>query len=306
MNVGPAKGRIVTDLIAATKPNIMVELGGYIGYSCILFGAALREASGGRAKYFSLERNPEFAAVTMCLVELAGLRDNVHVVVGPSDESLRRLKAEGAFAASKDQEQQIDLMFLDHYKPAYRTDLQLCEELGLIQKGTVLAGDNCIEPGNPPYLEYVRASCADKRRFLEEAEEEEKGEKEEGKGKGGGSGGKGKASQWDDRMADSAMRQYEKREGEGTRDMNVKGVPGIVYESGMVESFEPTGERVSLVFFVAKEEGLLTIGCRMVWKLRSVWGLRGRRLVPGSLCTLLLGLVWMDVCDVMELEDVFR
>ena len=33
MNVGDDKGRIVTDLIADRKPEVMVELGGYIGYS---------------------------------------------------------------------------------------------------------------------------------------------------------------------------------------------------------------------------------------------------------------------------------
>lgn len=33
MNVGDDKGRIVTELIADQKPQVMVELGGYIGYS---------------------------------------------------------------------------------------------------------------------------------------------------------------------------------------------------------------------------------------------------------------------------------
>lgn len=247
MNVGPDKGRIVSNLISEQKPRIMLELGGYIGYSCILFGAALRDASGSGAKYYSLERNPEFAAVIMCLVELAGLSEVVKVVVGPSDESLRRLtkegKLDGSVRASGSKSQSngaangtsagkagIDLMFLDHYKPAYRTDLQLCEELGLIHEGTVLAGDNCIEPGNPAYLEYVRASPADKRSFLEKQEQDLK---------------EGKQPGWDDRMSEKSRKQYERREGEGSRDLTVKGVPGIKYESSMVESFEPTGEKVS-------------------------------------------------------------
>ena len=32
MNVGDDKGRIVTNLIADRKPQVMVELGGYVGY----------------------------------------------------------------------------------------------------------------------------------------------------------------------------------------------------------------------------------------------------------------------------------
>jgi catechol O-methyltransferase len=83
MNVGEDKGGIVTDLIAEVKSRTMVELGGYVGYSCILFGDAVRKAGGKR--YISLERSPEFAAVVASLVDLAGLSDIVKVVVGSSD-----------------------------------------------------------------------------------------------------------------------------------------------------------------------------------------------------------------------------
>ena len=80
----------------------------------MLFGAAVREAGGQR--YFSLERDPVFAAVIMSLVDLAGLSDIVKVIVGSSDESIARLYHSG-------QLKKIDLMFLDHYKPAYTTYL---------------------------------------------------------------------------------------------------------------------------------------------------------------------------------------
>lgn len=154
MNVGEDKGKTVSELIAEVKPQVMVELGGYVGYSCVLFGDALRKAGGKR--YVSLERSPEFAAVIMSLVDLAGLSDIVKVVTGASDVSLKRLHSEGAL-------DQIDLMFLDHYKPAYTTDLKLCEELKLIRPGSVLAADNVVKPGNPPYLKYVRSTPQEKR-----------------------------------------------------------------------------------------------------------------------------------------------
>lgn len=157
MNVGEDKGRIVSELIAEVKPQVMIELGGYVGYSALLFGDAVRKAGGKR--YLSLERNPEFAAVILSLVDVAGLSDVVKVVVGPSDESIKRLHQEGVI-------KHIDLMFLDHYKPAYTADLKLCEQLGLIGPGSVLAADNVIYPGNPPYLEYVRSSVKEKRERL--------------------------------------------------------------------------------------------------------------------------------------------
>lgn len=191
-----------------------VELGGYVGYSSILFASALREAGGTR--YFSLERNPEFAAVITSLVDLAGLSSIVKVIVGPSDASLKRLYSSGVLS-------RIDLLFLDHYKPAYTPDLKLCEELGLIDLGSVLAADNVVKPGNPPYLEYVRMSTTQKKAAVQGLDTKD--------GKDG--------------FGDRWAKQYEKREGEEKLDTQRRGDPGLVYESRLVESFEPTGVPVS-------------------------------------------------------------
>lgn len=216
MNVGESKGKIVANLITEVRPQVMVELGGYVGYSCILFGNAVRKAGGQR--YFSLERNPEFAAVIASLVDLAGLSDIVKVIVGSSEASIRRLHASKTL-------QHIDLMFLDHYKPAYTTDLKLCEELGLITPGTVLAADNVIAPGNPPYLEYVRSSVAEKRSASEDSIP---------------------VDGVDARFKERTANQYLKREGAAKFDSSVKGNPNLVYESKLINSFEPSGEAVSL------------------------------------------------------------
>lgn len=185
---------------------VQVELGGYIGYSCILFGNAVRKAGGKR--YYSLEMNPEFAAVIMSLVDLAGLADIVKVIVGASDASIVRLVSEG-------QLHHIDLMFLDHYKPAYTTDLKLCEELKLITPGSVLAADNVIKPGNPPYLEYVRRTVEEKRENLGE----------EAKSQG---------------IPGKTVDQYKKRYGDMQFNQS-SGNPNLVYESELIHSFEPTG-----------------------------------------------------------------
>ncbi|CAF9904392.1 hypothetical protein IMSHALPRED_000021 [Imshaugia aleurites] len=211
MNVGDDKGKIVTNLIAERKPQVMMELGGYIGYSCILFGNAVRQAGGRR--YFSLERNPEFAAVIMSLVDLAGLSDTVKVVVGSSAASIKRLHATGSLT-------QIDLMFLDHYKPAYTTDLKLCEHLKLVTPGTVLAADNVIKPGNPPYLEYVRNRTSEKQKQYES-------------GENNGVQTTGFEDRWKD--------QYKKREGEEKLSTEIQGNPNLIYESELVNSYEPTG-----------------------------------------------------------------
>ncbi|KAF4764149.1 hypothetical protein N7455_010628 [Penicillium solitum] len=154
MNVGAEKGKIVTNLIDELKPKTMIELGCYVGYSAILFGDAVRRNGGER--YLSLELNPEFAAIANMLVELAGLRDFVRIIVGRSDVSLHKLLTSGEV-------KKVELLFIDHYKPAYTTDLKLCEHLGAIVPGSVLAADNVLHPGNPPYLEYVRSTVEQKR-----------------------------------------------------------------------------------------------------------------------------------------------
>ena len=211
MNVGPDKGKVVCDLVAEVKPEIMVELGGYIGYSCLLFGDAVRKA-GGRA-YYSFERNPEFAAVITSLIDLAGLSDIVKVHVGPSDRSIARLHAEGILT-------HIDVMFLDHYKPAYTPDLKLCEHLQLIRPGSVLAADNVIKPGNPPYLEYVRSSVQQKRERFQ------------------GRDGKSYDTVG---FSERYKNQYSNRVTDEKPNLKYDGNPNLVYESQQVNSWEPTG-----------------------------------------------------------------
>lgn len=154
MNVGSEKGKIVTDLIDETKPQTMIELGCYVGYSAILFGDTVRRNGGKR--YLSLELNPVYAAISNMMVDLAGLRDFVKIIVGRSDVSLHKLFTKGEV-------KHVELMFIDHYKPGYTSDLKLCEQLGMISAGSVLAADNVLFPGNPPYLEYVRSTVDQKR-----------------------------------------------------------------------------------------------------------------------------------------------
>lgn len=211
MNVGTEKGRIVSQLIEQTKPKVMVELGAYVGYSAVLFADAARRAGGER--YYSLERDATFAAVTTAFLELAGLGSFAKVVVGGSAESIKSLFDQGKLTT-------IDMLFLDHYKPAYTTDLKLCEELGLIHPGTVLAADNVISPGNPPYLAYVRSTTEQKKKAL--IDDKAAGDDRDG-------------------FVDRTKNQYQKKQGDETLG-SAKGNPNIVYESQLVESFEPTGE----------------------------------------------------------------
>jgi catechol O-methyltransferase len=208
MNVGSRKGAIVTKLIAEHQPKTMIELGSYIGYSTVLFAAALRK-NGGK-EYISFEREPKFARVAEALVKLAGLDSIVRFVVGSSSEGLVKEQEAGRL-------NQVDMVFLDHYKPAYVKDLKILESMGAIQVGSVLAADNVIEPGNPTYLAYVRASPQQKRKWLDERTSEQSSE------------------QFPDKTVNQYSKQYD------TDHTELPGLPNIEYESRLVHSQEPTG-----------------------------------------------------------------
>ncbi|KAI9757710.1 MAG: hypothetical protein M4579_003335 [Chaenotheca gracillima] len=211
MNVGEYKGKIVCGLIKDVKPQVMVELGSYVGYSCLLFGATLRRFGG--AKYLSLEMDPLFAAISTSLVNLAGLQDLVQVVVGPSHESLRRLCVEGSLT-------RIDLLFIDHHKPSYVPDLKLCEELRLVVPGSVIAADNVIWPGNKPYLDYVRSTVSQKVAKAEKPQALDNSE-----------------HYWKETI--------DRNEGQPKED-ELLGNPHLIYNGDNVMSFEPSGEQDGL------------------------------------------------------------
>jgi catechol O-methyltransferase len=122
-------------------------------------------------------------------------------------------------------------MFLDRYKPAYMTDLKLCEELGPVTSGTVMAADNVvmaadnvIMPGNQPYLDYVRSGVAEKRSASEYSKV---------------------MNEIDSRFKERTANQYLKREGAAKPDSSVKGTPNLVNESTLINTFKLSGEAVS-------------------------------------------------------------
>lgn len=160
MNVGREKGHVVTDIIARQKPTTLLEIGGYVGFSAILFGNELCKAGG--QKYLSLELNPTFAHVARELIALAGLEQTVEIIEGPCRESLRKIEYQGADGAA------FDVIFIDHAKILYLNELKLCEELGFVAPGTTVIADDIVQSNNVEYSAYVRESPAQKKQHFEE------------------------------------------------------------------------------------------------------------------------------------------
>lgn len=154
ISIGSDKARILQDELAKATPYVIVELGGYLGYSAILFGDYIRkrrDAHDSKAMHvWSLEFEPDFAAIMRELISIAGLSDTITVVTGAADESLRKLKSAGEI-------DRIDFLFLDHVEDLYEQDLKVCEDLGMLGRGAAIVADNVVRPGAPAYREYVRS-----------------------------------------------------------------------------------------------------------------------------------------------------
>lgn len=151
INIGSDKATKLCNIIAQEQPSVFVELGGYIGYSAICFGHAMRQTSkpGQDVKLLSLEFDPAIADIARNLINLAGLSDIVTVVLGSAADSLRRLHSEGVLS-------HVDLLFLDHVEDLYLPDFQVCESLGLLRSAALVVADNVLVPGAPQYREFMR------------------------------------------------------------------------------------------------------------------------------------------------------
>jgi len=142
MSVGPKKGPLIKELAQRLPAKARIlELGAYCGYSSIMIASAF----GPQARITSIEIDRDAVASSRANVEFAGLSDRITFVHGSSTKMIVTL--EGRF----------DLVFLDHWKDLYKTDLQLIEQRALIGPGSIVVADNVGKIFAPePYLNYVR------------------------------------------------------------------------------------------------------------------------------------------------------
>ncbi|TMW65309.1 hypothetical protein Poli38472_007951 [Pythium oligandrum] len=146
MNVGERKGEIVDEQIRTVKPQTMVEIGAFCGYSAVRFASLQREVVSGDSHYFSFEFSPEYAQIVQEIVTLAGLSNQVTVINGAFSDQHSVLQGK-----------QVDIFFLDHEKTCYLPDAKLIVESGLLHKGSRILADNVLFPGTPDFLDYIQS-----------------------------------------------------------------------------------------------------------------------------------------------------
>jgi catechol O-methyltransferase len=149
MNVGDEKGVILDHAVRRVDARRILELGTYLGYSSLRMAVAAPEA-----RITSIEFSAANAEIARGVHEHAGVADRVTVVVGTLGDggtTVRRLREEHGFG-----EGCLDLVFIDHAKDAYLTDLKLILDEKWLRPSGLAVADNIKLPGAPGYHEYMK------------------------------------------------------------------------------------------------------------------------------------------------------
>jgi catechol O-methyltransferase len=149
INVGDEKGEILDAAIQRAKPQRVLELGTYCGYS------ALRMARAApTAHIYSIEFSAANAEIARSIFAHAGVADRVTVVVGTLGDggaTLRKLREQHGFA-----ERSVDFVFIDHAKEVYVPDLKRILDERWLRPGAIVVADNVRWPGAPEYRAYMK------------------------------------------------------------------------------------------------------------------------------------------------------
>jgi predicted O-methyltransferase YrrM len=148
--VGPARGRILVDVVREFRPKHILEVGALIGYSAILMGRELR----GDSEIITIEIDERRAEEARKNIRRAQIEPTVRVLTG------------NALTIIRDLEGWFDLVFLDAAKHQYLDYLKLVEDR--LVRGGVVAADNAgfLTYSMRGYLDYVRTSGKYESRFV--------------------------------------------------------------------------------------------------------------------------------------------
>ncbi|NXA60763.1 TOMT methyltransferase, partial [Mohoua ochrocephala] len=139
-------GRIVERVLSERAPLRVLELGTYCGYGTVLLAQGLPPG----ARLYTIEGNPQHAAVAEKVIRLAGFsEETVELIVGPSEEVIPHLREKHGLMKA-------DLVFMDHWKRCYLRDLRLLESHQLLAEGATILADNVLFPGAPHFLQYAK------------------------------------------------------------------------------------------------------------------------------------------------------
>uniref|UniRef100_A0AAU3GV77 Class I SAM-dependent methyltransferase n=1 Tax=Streptomyces sp. NBC_01401 TaxID=2903854 RepID=A0AAU3GV77_9ACTN len=140
MPISAAGGKLLYNLVRATKPSVVVEFGTSYGISTLHLAAAVRDNGAGQV--VTTEMNGTKASAARDTFDATGLDDVITVLEGDALQTLAELR------------QPVDFLFLDGWKDLCLPVLQLLEPY--IAPGTLVVADDVNLSSLGPYLDHVR------------------------------------------------------------------------------------------------------------------------------------------------------
>lgn len=145
MNVGDEKGLLLDAAVRRANPALALELGTYCGYGALRIARA-----APAAQVYSVEFAAANAEVARRIWAHAGVADRVTCVVGTIGDGGTTLDALNFPPTA------VDVLFIDHDKSAYLSDLRAILDRGWLRRGAIVVADNVRIPGAPKYRAYMR------------------------------------------------------------------------------------------------------------------------------------------------------
>jgi catechol O-methyltransferase len=148
INIGDEKGELLDAAVKRANASIALELGAYVGYSGLRIARA-----APNAQVYSVEFSAANAEIARRVWKHAGVADRITCVVGTIGDGGATLDALAGHGLAGGK---LDLLFIDHDKSAYLSDLRSIVERGFLHPGSIVVADNILFPGAPGYREYMK------------------------------------------------------------------------------------------------------------------------------------------------------
>ena len=132
MQVGPVEGAFLRLIVALHRPQTILEIGTFSGYSALAMASAL--PPGGQL--ITCDIDPVATAVARRYFAESGLADRITLRMGPALETIAELAAAG---------RRLDLVFIDADKPGYVDYWDAV--LPLMPVGGLVIADNTLWSG---------------------------------------------------------------------------------------------------------------------------------------------------------------
>lgn len=139
MMITPQQGAFLSFLIKMLKPERILEIGVFTGYSSLV----IAESMSSNAKITAIDKNPEWTKFARSYWEMAGVIDKIDLRLGEAYPLLSELLAQKG-------EKSFDFIFLDadkkNYPLYYDVCLSLLSDDGLLLIDNTLLGGRVCDP----------------------------------------------------------------------------------------------------------------------------------------------------------------